>query len=392
MKKCYYAKKCGGCAYIHEEYENQLIEKQKSVQALFPRTKVSPIVGMDNPYHYRHKVYATFGYKEDGLVHAGMYEENSHNLIFAKDCLIQHNIANHIIQMLCDIANKLHIEPYNEDTQYGVLRHAYVRVSHATNKALVVIVIGSKELPGSKTFVKELLEKEPRISSIVLNYNRKDTSLILGDTDKVLYGPGYITDTIHDIEFRISPKSFYQINPVQTEKLYSIAIELANLKKTDNVLDACCGIGTISLCAAKSVNSVTGVEISKDAIKDAIYNAKKNHINNAYFYAGDAGEFIDSLIDKPDVVFLDPPRSGMSKQAIDALIRLKTSRIVYISCNPETQARDVKQLVKEGYRINKIVPVDLFPYTKHVENVISLEIINNTRYKKDNYKKRQTYR
>ena len=233
----------------------------------------------------------------------------------------------------------------------------------------MVIVIGSKELPGSKTFVKELLEKEPRISSIVLNYNRKDTSLILGDTDKVLYGPGYITDTIHDIEFRISPKSFYQINPVQTEKLYSIAIKLANLKKTDNVLDACCGIGTISLCAAKSVNSVTGVEISKDAIKDAIYNAKKNHINNAYFYAGDAGEFIDSLIDKPDVVFLDPPRSGMSKQAIDALVRLKTSRIVYISCNPETQARDVKQLVKEGYHINKIVPVDLFPYTKHVETV-----------------------
>ncbi|MDY2781553.1 MAG: 23S rRNA (uracil(1939)-C(5))-methyltransferase RlmD, partial [Bulleidia sp.] len=223
------------------------------------------------------------------------------------------------------------------------------------------------------TFVKELLEKEPRISSIVLNYNRKDTSLILGDTDKVLYGPGYITDTIHDIEFRISPKSFYQINPVQTEKLYSIAIELANLKKTDNVLDACCGIGTISLCAAKSVNSVTGVEISKDAIKDAIYNAKKNHINNAYFYTDDAGEFIDSLIDKPDVVFLDPPRSGMSKQAIDALIRLKTSRIVYISCNPETQARDVKQLVKEGYRISKIVPVDLFPYTKHVETVVLLQ-------------------
>lgn len=372
MKKCYYSKKCGGCSYINVEYSSQLEIKQEEIQDLFPRNKVNPIIGMDNPYHYRHKVYASFGYNDEGKVYAGMYEENSHNLIVAKDCLIQHNIANHIVSCICDIANEMNIEPYDEDTGLGVLRHAYIRISHAYNKALVVIVIGSKELPGSKEFVRKLLEKEKRISSIVLNYNRKDTSMILGDTEKVLYGSGTINDKINDIEFRISTKSFYQVNPEQTVKLYNTAIDLARLKQSDNVLDACCGIGTISLCLANKVNSVTGVELSKEAIHDAIFNAKKNHIKNAYFYAGEAGEFIDSLIDCPDVVFLDPPRSGMTKQAIEALIRLKPKKIVYISCNPETQVRDTKQLIKSGYKINVIQPVDMFPYTSCIETVVLL--------------------
>ncbi len=387
MKKCYYAKKCGGCSYINEEYSSQLDIKQKEIQELFSREKVNQIIGMDNPFHYRHKVYATFGYNDQGIIRAGTYEENSHNLIFAKECLIQHNIANHIISSICDIANELKIEPYDEDTGYGVLRHAYIRVSHETSKALVVIVIGSKELPGSKEFVHKLLEKEKRISSIVLNYNRKDTSMILGDTEKVLYGKGYITDKINGIEFRISTKSFYQVNPEQTEKLYNKAIEMAKLKKTDNVLDACCGIGTISLCVAKSVNSVTGVELSKEAIQDAIYNAKANHIKNAYFYVGDVNEFMNDLIDRPDVVFLDPPRSGISKLGIDALNRLKSNKIVYISCNPETQARDIKQLVREGYRIKEIQPVDLFPYTKRSENIVSLERNERNKSFKQRYSK-----
>ena len=378
MKKCYYNSKCGGCSYINEEYQSQLDVKYHEVQDLYKRNKVSPIIGMETPYHYRHKVYATFGYNDKGLVTAGMYEENSHRLIFAKECLIQHNIANHIMECICTIANELHIEPYDEDSGYGVLRHAYVRVSHSLNKALLVLVIGSKELPGSKAFVQKLLEKEPRISSIVLNYNNKDTSLILGDKEKVLYGPGFVTDTINGIEFRISTKSFYQVNPVQTEKLYNTAIELANLKKTDNVLDACCGIGTISLCVSNKVNSVTGVEISKEAIKDAIYNAKKNHIQNAYFYAADIEEFMDLLIDKPDVIFFDPPRSGLTKETIDATIRLKTSRIVYISCNPDTQARDVSQFSRAGYRVQKIVPVDLFPYTKHVECIVLMTRVEHS--------------
>lgn len=381
MTKCPYSNKCGGCISINESYEKQLQNKVHSVQELYPRTKIKEYIGMEDPYHYRHKVYASFGYNHNGNVRAGIYEEDSHKLIYVNDCLIQNKLANHILISICDIANELNIEAYNEDTGHGVLRHAYIRVSHASHKALVVIVIGSKELPSSKEFVKRLLQKEKNIETIVLNFNNKDTSMILGDKEKVLHGKGYIIDEIQGIKFRISTKSFYQVNPVQTENLYAKAIELANLQKRDNVLDACCGIGTISLCIANKVNSVTGVEISKQAISDAIYNAKLNHINNAYFYAADITEFLEDLIDRPDVVFLDPPRSGMTFEAIRSLSDLRVKKIVYISCNPETQARDVKQLIKEGYYLNKIVPVDMFPFTKHCESIALLTRVNSGRHK-----------
>lgn len=351
-------------------YPETLFEKRKYVQSLFPGHEVDLVIGMEDPYHYRNKVYATFGYDRNENLIAGMYEEYSHDLVTVPDCMIQNETANHIIASLTAIASKMHIEPYDEDTNRGSLRHAYIRVSQATGKALVVIVIGSKQLPGSKELVHELVQENPEICSIVLNWNDKNTSMVLGERDKILYGNGYVEDTIGGIVFRISAKSFYQVNPIQTEKLYAKAIELAKLNQNTTVLDACCGIGTISLFAAKQAREVVGVEINESSIRDAIHNAEKNGIKNAGFYCDDARTFLERLMDTPDVVLLDPPRSGMGYHFMSTLAKMGTKRVVYVSCNPATQAEDIAFL--KNYTIEKIVPVDIFPWTKHVENIVLL--------------------
>lgn len=351
-------------------YPETLFEKRKYVQSLFPAQDVDMVIGMEDPYHYRNKVYATFGYDRNEKLIAGMYEEYSHDIVTVPDCMIQNETANHIIVSLTEIASRMHIEPYDEDTHTGSLRHAYIRVSHATGRALVVLVIGSKQLPGSKELVHDLVAANPEIFSVVLNWNDKKTSMILGERDKILYGPGFVEDTIGDITFRISAKSFYQVNPVQTEKLYAKAIELAKLNKNKTVLDACCGIGTISLFAAKQAREVVGVEISESSIRDAIHNAEKNGIQNAGFYCDDARTFLERLMDTPDVVLLDPPRSGMGYHFMTSLSKMAPQRIVYVSCNPSTQAEDISFL--KNYAIEKIVPVDIFPWTKHVENIVAL--------------------
>lgn len=363
-------------------YPETLFEKRKYVQSLFPEQEVDMVIGMDDPYHYRNKVYATFGYDRNENLIAGMYEEYSHDIVTVPDCLIQNETANHIISSLTAIASQMHIEPYDEDTNTGSLRHAYIRVSQATGKALVVIVIGSKQLPGSKELVRELVKQNPEICSVVLNWNDKQTSMILGERDKILYGTGFVEDTIGGIVFRISAKSFYQVNPVQTEKLYSKAIELAQLDSNKTVLDACCGIGTISLFAAKQAKEVVGVEINESSIRDAIHNAEKNGIKNAGFYCDDARTFLERLMDTPDVVLLDPPRSGMGYHFMTSLSKMGPKRIVYVSCNPATQAEDISYL--KDYTIEKIVPVDIFPWTKHVENIVLLThaVKKNVRYKK----------
>ena len=263
------------------------------------------------------------------------------------------------------------IQSYDEDTGTGTLRHVYMRVSHKTGEVLLVVVIGSKDLPGSHAFVQKIVKAHPEIATVILNWNRENTSMILGPKDKVLYGKGYIEDEIDGMVFRISAHTFYQVNPVQTEVMYSTALQYAKLKKTDTVLDMCCGIGTISLLAARKAKYVLGVEVNPKSIQDARKNAVRNHIRNAEFLAMDGEEFIHELMDTPDVVFLDPPRSGFSESFMRTLQKLSPERIVYVSCNPITQARDLK-VISGTYHIDQIQPVDNFPFTTELECIVSL--------------------
>ena len=380
MKYCPSAKKCGGCRNIHEPYENSLAFKQDKVNKLYAGKKVERIIGMEDPYHYRHKIYASFSQTRDGRIIAGMYEENTHRLIDSRMCLIQHARANAILQTICTVATDMKLEAYDEDRGTGTLRHAYLRVSHANQEVLVVIVIGSNDLPGSRSFVQKIVSAHPEIRTVILNWNRENTSMILGPKDKVLYGKGYIEDEIAGMVFRISAHTFYQVNPVQTEVMYSTALQYAQLKKTDTVLDMCCGIGTISLLAARKARYVLGVEVNPKSIQDAGKNAVRNHIRNAEFLAMDGEEFIHELLDTPDVVFLDLPRSGFSGSFMQALEKLGPQKIVYVSCNPVTQARDLK-VIESNYRIEKIQPVDNFPFTSELECIVSLTR-KNTQCKK----------
>lgn len=369
--KCPVADRCGGCDYIGVEYEKQLELKREKIRKLFPDHAVEPVKGMADPSHYRHKVYATFGYSRSGHLRAGMYEENSHKLVYGKDCRIQNQTANHILDQLCEIAGDMKIQAYDEKRRTGVLRHAYIRVARTTGEVMLVIVIGSRELPGSKVFLKRLLAACPELTTVILNWNQAHTSMILGSRERVLYGPGFIHDVLLGNSYRISSRSFYQVNPEQTEVLYRTAIDLAGIRPDTTVLDACCGIGTISLSAAPYAKQVTGVEIVPEAIKDAIYNARHNHIENVRFYCDDIEHYLIGMKEKPDVVILDPPRSGMSLAAMKALEKAGPKKIVYISCNPETQARDIRQ-ISRSYKIRKIVPVDMFCQTEHVETVVLL--------------------
>ena len=370
---CPVKERCGACQYLDVPYEEQLSLKQKEIEALYKGNRVLPIIGMEAPLHYRHKVYATFGRDRNGRIRAGMYEEDSHRLVITGSCLIQNETANAVVRETVWIAREMHIEPYDERTGRGVLRHLYLRVSHANGDVLMVVVTGTRDLPGSRRFVKEITESCLMVRTIILNQNDRHTSMILGERERVIYGNGTIDDEIAGVVFRISSKSFYQVNPVQTERLYGTAMEMASLKQGEHVLDACCGIGTISLMAAGKAGSVTGVEIVDAAVRDARYNAKRNGISNASFITMDIEEYMNGLDEAPDTVFLDPPRSGMTTRTLNALGKLGPQKIVYISCYPPTQKRDCDQLRKYGYRIRKIRPVDMFPFTKHVENIVLLE-------------------
>ncbi|MEG0169756.1 MAG: 23S rRNA (uracil(1939)-C(5))-methyltransferase RlmD [Anaerorhabdus sp.] len=373
MKICAYAKQCGGCQYQGMDYSKQLETKQKLVENLFKHKKCLPIIGMENPYYYRHKVFATFSLSKTKKVTCGIYEENSHRVVPIEDCQIQSEKANLILKSICEIASKLRIQPYNEDRGVGILRHAYLRVGYHTNQILLVLVLGQPVLPGSKEFMKLLREKHPEITTICTQVNKRRTSVVLGEQEKVLYGKGYIEDILCGIKFQISSKSFYQVNPEQTEKLYAKAIELAHINKNDVVLDAYCGIGTISLIVAQSAKEVIGVEVNKAAIKDAITNAKINQIKNSKFYAEDVSYFMRDYIQEMkdiNVAIIDPPRAGSDENFLNLLAKLNAKTIVYISCNPITQARDIKVLEKKGYEVTEIHPVDMFPFTEHVETVV----------------------
>lgn len=373
---CPLAKKCGGCSYQGIAYETQLKQKYSQVNKLLKRfVRVSPIIGMDNPYHYRNKVHAVFTRAANGTVLSGIYQEGTHNVINVDACQIEDETADKIIVDIRGLLKSFKIKTYDEDTQYGLLRHVLIRRGFASGQVMVVLVLSSPILPSKNNFVKALRKLHPEITTILLNINDKQTNMVLGERNITLYGKGYIEDQLCGLTFRISPSSFYQVNPTQTERLYQTAIQFAGLTGNEHVIDAYCGIGTIGLAAAKSAKTVTGIECNRDAVRDAIINAKINGIKNIYFYHQDAGEFITEYAEnkeKADVVFMDPPRSGCSESFLRAVVKLTPKKIVYISCNPETLARDLKYLTRCGYRGMACQPIDMFPFSGHVETVCLL--------------------
>ena len=376
VTKCSVSKKCGSCQYQGVPYKEQLAAKQKRMKKLLGKfANVKPIIGMDDPFYYRNKVHAVFDRDKKGNIICGTYEAKTHKVVPIEECMIEDKISQEIIRTIRDMLKSFRIKTYDEDTGYGLLRHVLVRRGFSTDEIMVVLVIGSPIFPSKNNFVKALRKKYPQITTVVLNVNDKKTSMVLGERDIVIYGKGYIRDTLCGCTFRISPQSFYQVNPVQTEILYKTAIEYAGLGRKETVIDAYCGIGTIGLVAAKRAKNVIGVELNTDAVRDARINAKENKITNARFYQGDAGEFMENMAENgehADVVFMDPPRTGSDKKFMSSVIKLNPSRIVYISCGPETLARDLEYLTKHGYDVIKIQPVDMFSFTDHCENICLL--------------------
>lgn len=377
LPSCAVAKKCGGCQYQGVSYEKQLLEKQKQIEKLLkPFGKVEPIIGMKNPYHYRNKVHAVFGYERGRGIVSGTYQANTHKIVPVEECLIEDEKCTAIIRSIRELLKSFKIKTYDEDTGYGLFRHVLVRRGFSSGEIMVVLVLSGPILPSKNNFVAALRKLHPEITTIVLNINDKRTSMVLGEKEKVLYGKGYIEDTLCGCTFRISARSFYQVNPVQTEILYGKAMEYANLTGKERVLDAYCGIGTIGLNAAKTAKEVIGVEVNGDAVRDARVNAKINSISNAQFYQADAGTFMVSLAEQQismDVVFMDPPRAGSDEAFLSSAVKLFPKRIVYISCNPETLARDLKYLTKHGYQVRRMQPVDMFGFTEHTECVTLLQ-------------------
>lgn len=373
---CKVSRKCGGCQYQGVSYKKQLSEKQKAVRQLMqPFCKTAEITGMKDPYHYRNKVHAVFVRKKDGTIISGVYEEGTHRVVPVEACQIEDEKADAIINDIRGLLKSFKIKTYNEDTGYGLLRHVLIRRGFTTGEIMVVLVLGSPVMPSKNNFVRALRKLHPEITTVVLNVNDKRTSMVLGDRETTIYGKGYIEDVLCGLTFRISSRSFYQINPVQTEKLYEKAMELAGLTGRERVIDAYCGIGTIGMVAAKSAKEVIGVELNPDAVRDAVKNAKRNQMKNIRFYQDDAGRFMEKMAakgEKADVVFMDPPRSGSTEQFMKSAVTLAPQKIVYISCDPQTQARDLKYLTKRGYKAMGAYPYDMFPFTKHAENIVLL--------------------
>lgn len=378
-------------------YGQQLRSKQAEMEALFADlldgdTCIRPIVGMKDPRHYRNKVVSPYVSAYDKKarrrrVLCGMYERGTHRVIDSRECLIENQEAKRIILAIRDLMSKFGIAPYDEDADTGFLRHVQVRVGHASGEVMVTLVTREDAFPASKAFVRALLKMHPSITTVVQNVNTRQTNVIMGDKERTLYGPGFILDSLCGLSFRISSKSFYQVNVEQTEALYTRAVEMARLTGVETVMDAYCGTGTIGLVAARGVSGgpgaarVIGVEERPDAVADARNNARHNGVAAAEFVADDAGVFMRTLAargEELDVLLMDPPRSGSTPDFLKAACTLAPHRIVYISCNPKTQARDAEYLVAHGYRIDEMQPVDMFPHTPHTENILSFERVGNS--------------
>ena len=376
-------KSCGGCQLQRLPYPEQLRRKQgRAIALLGEFGHVEDIVGMADPTHYRNKVTAAFALDRKRRVVSGIYQPNSHKVVPVDDCLIEDDVADRIIVDIRNMLRDFKILAFDERSGKGWLRHVLVRRGFATGQTMVVLVAVSPIFPTQKPFVKKLLEKHPEITTVVLNVNDRFTPVVLGEREKVLYGPGYIEDVLCAHRFRISPRSFYQINPVQTEVLYRTAVDFAALTGGETVLDAYCGIGTIGITASDRAKQIVGVELNRDAVKDAIVNAKLNGLKNCWFTAGDAGEYMQRMVQdghRPDVVFLDPPRAGSDERFLRSLLKAAPERVVYVSCDPETLARDLKVLTAGGYQVRRIQPMDMFPWTEHVECVVKLSRQEGTR-------------
>src|SRR5699024_10102666 len=353
-------KGCGGCPLLSLPYEEQLRKKQKAMKKLMGNLgKVRPVIGMENPWHYRNKAISTFAEGPGRQLISGIYARGSHYVIPVKTCLLHHPALDEAVRAVRKAARLCKYKPYDEDRKTGLIRHVLVRHSLLTDEVLVVLITASPILPGAKAFVKKVRELCPNVTTIVQNINARSTSAVLGFSEKILYGKGYIVDELCGIRFRIAASSFYQINPVQTEILYRTAIEAAGLDGTRTVLDAYCGVGTIGLAAAPHAKHVLGVEKNGSAVRCAIQNAKDNGIQNARFLNEDATKAIQKMAargEKVDVVFMDPPRAGSTPEFLDAVSRMSPEKLVYISCNPETQKRDLEILKKKGWGVRMIQP------------------------------------
>lgn len=373
---CPYSARCGGCSRVHIPYGEQLKMKQTAVEKLLAGVcKVEPILGMSDPWHYRSKVHAVIGtdFKTKQPI-AGVYQRGTHRVVPVQGCLIEDPRADRITRTIVDMIPRYKLRIYNENTHRGFLRHVMVRTGQKTEQIMVILVTTASEFPGGKAFVQELTGKHPEITTVVLNVNQKETSMVLGTKDIPLFGPGYMEDELCGKRFRISPQSFYQVNARQTEVLYRTAIDFANLTGAETLLDAYCGTGTIGLCASDRVKQLIGVELNADAVRDAKVNARLNQVANADFICEDAGRFMVKMAKENlplDVLIMDPPRSGSDERFLRSVLTCRPKTIVYVSCNPETLARDARFLVRDQvYRAVKAVPVDMFPHTEHCECVM----------------------
>ena len=374
--RCKICTSCGGCQYQQLDYKAQLKYKTKRVKEALTRIanikqEVLPCLGMEEPYNYRNKIQVPFNKDKNGKVKFGFYKENSHIIMPIKECAIEDRRAAPILWDIKLLLEEMNIPTYNEDSGKGIFRYALIRTSYHYEELMVVLITSQMNFPGQRNFVNELVKRHPEITTIVENVNSRHTNVILGNQEKVLYGPGHIKDDILGLTFEISAASFFQVNPVQVEKLYTSALNLIDFNKKEIVLDAYSGVGTIGLIAARNAKQVISVEINKSAHKNAIENAKRNNIDNIEFHCADAGEFISKYDGDIDVLIMDPPRSGSDETFLSTVMDKRIKKIVYVSCNPETLARDIKYL-SSMYEVNYVQPVDMFPMTAHVETIVGL--------------------
>ena len=381
---CKTYKRCGGCNLRHIKYEETLKMKLNAVQSLVNKTlknkvQVQKTVGMENPLHYRNKAQYPLGIDKEGNPIIGVFANRTHEVIQMENCLIQNPRTEEIAKFILKFIKENNISIYNEATRKGIFRHIVIKVGVKTGQIMCVLVINSNVIPKEKELVKILIDRFPDIKTIIKNINMKNTNVIMSEKNENIYGDGYIEDILGEYKFKISPLSFYQVNPIQAEKLYNIAIEKANISKSDMAFDLYCGIGTISMFMAKYANKVYGIEIVEEAIKMAKDNSKINNVSNVEFFAGDVEIVLDELVNKnnvsADVILVDPPRRGLDMTSINNILKVKPKKFIYISCNPATLVRDLKEF-ENLYNINEIIPVDMFPFTSHVEVCALLELKN----------------
>lgn len=373
---CPVSKKCGGCQLSNMTYAEQLSFKQaKEIKLLGRFCRVNEIIAPENPFHYRNKVQAAFGMTRGGTIISGVYQSSTHNIVKVDDCLLEDKRADEITVTVRRLIRSFKLTVFNDKTGEGFLRHVLVKIAQGTGEIMVVLVTGTPVFKSKKNFCDALIKEHPGITTIIQNVNNRYTSLVLGEQQTVLYGDGYITDRLMGKLFRISAKSFYQINYEGTKLLYGKAMEFAALDGSQRVIDAYSGVGTIGIIASENAKEVLSVEANKDAVNDAIKNARLNGITNMRFICADATDFLLSMAEekeKADVVIMDPPRAGSTKDFMKSVCKLSPVRIVYVSCNPETLARDLDFFVRNGYKVRKIQPVDMFPHTSHIETVVLL--------------------